>query len=150
MPMNDINDFTRFIDIKESDDCLYWNGRLSYNGYGLFCYNRGIVRAHRYIYEYCVGEIPKGLDIDHLCRNRNCVNPLHMEPVTRRENLMRGNTLAKDNSLKTHCPKGHEYTPENIRAQSGGWRSCRLCSISLRREHRRVARLATDVLKVVQ
>ena len=90
MPRNDINDFIGKIEIKENDDCLYWKGRTTYNGYGLFNYDRAAVRAHRYIYEHCVGKIPDGLDIDHLCRNRSCVNPSHLEPVTRKENINRG------------------------------------------------------------
>ncbi len=63
--------------------------------------------VHRYVYELLVGPIPDGFDIDHLCRVRNCVNPEHLEAVTHRENMLRGDTLAAANAAKTHCPKGH-------------------------------------------
>jgi len=68
------------------------------------------------------------LEIDHLCRVRCCVNPDHLEAVTHRENILRGNTFAAVNAAKTHCPKGHEYTPENTRIHTGGRRQCIACS----------------------
>ena len=83
--------------------------------------------AHRMIYELLVGPIPDGLEIDHLCRNRGCVNPGHMEPVTHRENLMRGDTVAAANPAKTHCIRGHPYDDENT-YRYGSHRYCRACN----------------------
>lgn len=70
--------------------------------------------AHRAVYEILVGEIPEGLQLDHLCRNRDCVNPSHLEPVTIKQNLLRSNlTIASQNKSKTHCKNGHEFNSQN-------------------------------------
>jgi len=83
--------------------------------------------AHRISYELLKGDIPEGLDLDHLCRNRGCVNPDHLEPVTRKENLLRGNTIPAKHARKTHCPQGHEYTKGNTFISKSGSRHCRKC-----------------------
>ncbi len=85
--------------------------------------------AHRAVYEWLVGPIPDGLQIDHLCRNPGCINPSHMEPVTPRENVMRGDTIAAENAAKTHCKHGHEFTAENtyVWPKKPNSRSCRRC-----------------------
>lgn len=82
--------------------------------------------AHRVIYENLVGKIPKGMVIDHLCRNRSCLNPKHLEPVTSKINTMRGNGLAAINSRKTKCINGHEFSGENLRVVEGK-RYCKKC-----------------------
>lgn len=92
--------------------------------------------AHRAFYEHFRGPIPEGLTIDHLCRVRRCVNPDHLEPVTRGENSLRGEGPAAQNARKTHCPRGHEYTPENTRVTPQGTRACRACARERRREER--------------
>jgi hypothetical protein len=87
----------------------------------------GLGYAHRVAYVLSVGPIPKGLTIDHLCRNRGCVNPTHLEAVTQRENTLRSPiALAALNAAKTHCPKGHPYSGANVelRGRSRGCRSC--------------------------
>ena len=92
-----------------------------------------IVSAHRVVYEHFHGPIPVGLQLDHLCRVHNCVNPDHLEPVTSKENLHRGDTHAARNAAKTHCPKQHEYTPANTYVYQGK-RLCRECRRARYRE----------------
>ena len=120
--------------------CWLWTGFLNDRGYAAEYTIEGpqkykTHRAHRLVYEMHKGPIPEGLYIDHLCRNRSCVNPLHLEPVTMRENTMRGNgryNLARWRLARTHCRRGHEYTPENTRmakhSKTGAIaRKCRKC-----------------------
>jgi hypothetical protein len=83
--------------------------------------------AHRVSYELLVGPIPQGLQLDHLCRNRRCINPAHLEPVTSRENTMRGETVAAANASRDHCPSGHPYSDSNTIALGKGGRKCREC-----------------------
>jgi hypothetical protein len=99
-------------------------GSKSTLGYGGFRDAKSrMVPAHRWAYETIVGSIPEGLELDHLCRNPSCVNPGHLEPVPHRENLARG----IGNGSKTHCPKGHAYSPENTYTGPNGNRGCRTC-----------------------
>jgi hypothetical protein len=120
-------------------DCLLWTGSKTRNGYGVFGYAHGKkAMAHRFAYERLIEPIPDGLQLDHLCRNRACVNPHHLEPVTQKVNLLRGIGFAGVNARKTHCPRGHEYTPENTKSFSG-WRQCRACTNQLQNERRRHA-----------
>lgn len=110
--------------------CIEWTGALTSTGYGSFYAAPGeYIPAHRWAYTQSKGEIPKGMQLDHLCRNRSCVNPDHLEPVTVRENLLRGNTVTARNRAVTHCPAGHEYTPENTYVAPGspGNRHCKTC-----------------------
>ena len=111
----------------DRDGCWEWVGAKDGRGYADFYYNKAVGQAHRYAYETFVGDIPEGLALDHLCRVPLCVNPEHLEPVTWRENLMRGNTWTRRNAEKTHCVQGHEYTPENTYVCPKGWRRCRTC-----------------------
>lgn len=80
-------------------------------------------RTHRAVYKALVGHIPEGLVLDHLCRNRACINPGHLEPVTIRDNLLRGESFAAKNLAKVVCPRGHRYSHRDSR----GDRACRLC-----------------------
>lgn len=99
--------------VMGNNGCWQWIACKSVSGYGWF--NDGIknMRAHRYSYLVFKGDIPSNLVIDHICRNRLCVNPAHLRLVTTRENLLCGNTFAANNKLKTHCVKGHGFTEEN-------------------------------------
>lgn len=107
--------------------CWIWNGGQDGKGYGFFQYAGHHRRAHRVAYELLVGTIPDGLVLDHLCRVRNCVNPAHLEPVTSRENTLRGETLPALNLAKTHCVAGHEYATDTTYVNPEGHRICRIC-----------------------
>lgn len=110
--------------------CWEWTASKNRDGYGKFATGRGgWIGAHRAAYQLIVGPIPDGKELDHLCRNRGCVNPDHLEPVEHKVNVRRGalgQTTAARQRGKTHCPQGHEYTPENTRMCRTG-RSCRQC-----------------------
>ena len=107
--------------------CWLWTASQSGNGYGQFYYSGRIGKAHRFAYEALAEPIPAGLDLDHLCRIRHCVNPAHLEPVTRRENILRGETLPSANARKVACSKGHPYDEKNTRVTKRGYRRCRIC-----------------------
>lgn len=120
--------------VDKGAGCWRWRGAINVtSGYGVFQRGdgRGTVMAHRWAYESERGAIPAGLQIDHLCRTRRCVRPDHLEVVTQRENLMRGETVTARNAAKTHCPQGHEYTPDNTYDYTGRGagrgRSCKTC-----------------------
>lgn len=110
-------------------DCWVWTGAKA-RGYGRFSPVHGKTAfAHRWSYEHHIGPIPAGLVIDHLCRNRACVHPHHLEVVTQRENLLRGQTLTAANASRTHCPAGHPYSEENTgHYGSRKYRACRTCA----------------------
>jgi hypothetical protein len=128
--------------VDRSGSCWLWVGKQNNRGYGIFHADGRSLLAHRVAYELEVGPIPDGLTLDHVrskgCRNRHCVNPDHLEPVTQRENVLRGSGFAALNAAKTHCPRGHQYTPENTYANPhpDGGRICRTC----KRERDRLAR----------
>jgi hypothetical protein len=133
-----------WIKVEKTATCWLWTANHSGSGYGRFQIGRKQVQAHRLAYEWLIGPISPGLDLDHLCRVRRCVNPAHLEPVTRRVNLLRGETSPAANVLKTHCPVGHEYSPENTIFTGKGHRLCRLCrqvrDVSRRGPKRRMQR----------
>lgn len=123
--------------------CWTWTGRIKPNGYGVFKIGENNVYAHRYAYELFVGPIPAELVIDHLCRNRLCVRPDHLEPVTDRENILRGRGIGVRNSERTHCLHGHVFAEGNL-VPSKNYRSCLACQRRYSREwsRRRRERLA--------
>jgi hypothetical protein len=121
--------------------CWVWAGRQTVKGYGTISFFSSPYRAHRVAYELLVGPIPDGLVIDHLCRNRLCVNPDHLEPVTIKENVMRGVGLTARLASATHCVNGHEFTPENT-GINAGHRFCRECNRANSRARRAKDRAA--------
>jgi hypothetical protein len=116
--------------ISVTSDCWLWVGYRNADGYGITSHRNRTWKAHRLIYTMLVAPIPDGLTIDHLCRQRCCVNPAHMEPVPFATNSARGNTINARNGAKTHCPQGHEYTEANTYIEVRGTtrkRNCRTC-----------------------
>lgn len=119
--------------------CWEWHGARDKYGYGQAWWNGGRVKAHRLVYELLVADIADGLQIDHLCRNRCCVNPQHLEPVTRRVNIQRGESPAGQHSRATHCPQGHPYHGDNLYVRpSNNGRECRTCRRAKTAGRRRV------------
>jgi hypothetical protein len=135
------------ISVDAETGCWLWTATKSIGGYGRF-YEGGshgrTLSAHRAAYELLVGPIPEGMTLDHVrergCVHRHCVNPKHLEPVTLRENLMRGDTPAAINAAKTKCIHGHDFTVENTYVYADGRRTCRTCIRDRSRERMREAR----------
>jgi len=121
--------FWQKVEVRGPVECWRWRGALA-GGYGQIGAGgtHGLVMlAHRYAYEQAHGAIPEGLSLDHVCRNTWCVNPAHLEAVTHRENVLRGIGPTAANARKTHCRRGHPFTPENTRISVSGSRICRAC-----------------------
>ncbi len=115
----------------DDSGCLLWTGCHGGEGYGWLRIGGAAGRAHpahRLSFEHYVGPIEDDMVLDHLCRNRLCVNWLHLEPVTRGENVLRGEGFASENIAKTHCPAGHAYQEHAYVNPNTGWRSCRICT----------------------
>lgn len=118
-------------DLGYSTPCWISNRSPQPNGYTKIGINNRTMLTHRVAYEAWHGPIPAGLVIDHLCRNRKCCNPDHLEPVTTRENLLRGETLTASEAMQTHCIHGHALAGENIyvRPDKPNSRLCRACRV---------------------
>ena len=127
------------------DDCWLWTGTMHPWGYGSFASGRRSAagnhipdKAHRFAYEHYRGPIPPGLYIDHLCNNRRCVNPAHLEAVTNAENLARGYRRR----MPLACRNGHPWTPENTARRGKAGRSCRRCHADEQNARYHAARMA--------
>lgn len=107
--------------------CWLWIAYTQPGGYGQFFYDGRMGLAHRWSYEHYVGPIPEGLTLDHLCRHPSCVNPEHLEPVTMRENVLRGNGVCAKQARQTHCKRGHEFDSANTHVRLRGTSLIRVC-----------------------
>jgi hypothetical protein len=141
MPKSKLTDTERFLSyVNKTDTCWLWTRSINIQtGYGQFSHHSRLVSAHRYSYELVKGEIPKGLELDHLCRIRHCVNPSHLEAVTRSVNMLRAMPYRKIKELSTHCPHGHPFDETNtlykktrnrtVGGEQYTYRVCRKCRV---------------------
>lgn len=127
------------ISVDANTGCWQWLGSINGSGYAVVKLRGVQHNAHRLIYEIFMGHVPKELHVDHLCRNRGCVNPEHMDPVYPRVNIMRGEGPAAYNARKTHCKRGHPLSGENLVVDRiTGKRACRTCKrATTQRYHQR-------------
>ena len=141
---------TRYIP-EPNTGCWLWALSTSWGGYGSVKWGGRTRQAHRVAYEELRGPIPEGLTIDHLCRVRSCVNPAHMEPVTRGVNVLRGIGISSHCAHKTHCKHGHQLGGENVRPLKGKpahWRTCLACRMAYvqkEKDRRRAKRSANKI-----
>ncbi len=137
-PMKKLTPLDRFVakTKKISNGCIIWMASPC-EIYGRFWDKDRWGLAHRFSFESFIGPIPDGLTLDHLCRNPRCVNPLHLEPVTNRVNILRGTSFVAIHARKTHCIRGHALTEDNVYHARNGGRYCRKCR-PVRRAERKV------------
>lgn len=126
-----------FAKVHITDQCWHWRGSQNGRGYGQIAVDGRPYKVHRLIYEKTVAALSPDLEIDHLCRNKLCVRPSHLEAVSKREHRLRESVFVIANGVKTHCPSGHAYDVANTRITSQGTRICRAC-------HRATAHAARD------
>jgi len=110
--------------VDKSNDCWQWVASTDRSGYGLFWHESRMKYAHRVYWELTVGPIPNGMELDHLCMNKGCVNPAHLEPVSHAINVRRAKAVT------TACPQGHPYNGDNLRITKRGHRRCRACHLT--------------------
>lgn len=123
---------------KRRNGCWEWQGYINpKTGYGRFSLNDICIHAHRASYIFHVGDIADDLVVDHICRNKRCVNPVHLRAVTVRENTMYGNAPSSSNARKTHCIRGHELSGRNLYVLKRGERVCRKCNLMRTRKYQK-------------
>lgn len=123
--------------IDPDTGCLLWTGYISEDGYGIVHTGGKVRKVHRVAWELANGPIPSGLQLDHLCRVRNCANVDHLEPVTQRVNVMRGQGIAPKRAAQTECIHGHPFTEANTIRDDRGNRRCKTCARRRGREYMR-------------
>lgn len=133
MENSDIKRLLRMTDIPH-DECWNWKGSKNPQGYGRLRLKGKSMQAIRLMYEFMVESIPSGLQMDHLCRNRACVNPWHLEAVTQKVNILRGVSPCAYNAKKTHCKYGHPFVPSNTKIYKKGEKFGRKC-LTCARKH---------------
>src|SRR5262245_5795537 len=128
---------------RQENGCLFWTGCRTKLGYGRFnvCDPARVGLAYRWWWEQANGLVPEGLELDHLCRNPPCVEPTHLEAVTHKTNLLRGEGVSAKHARKTHCDFGHLYDESNTYRRKNGSRECRVCQ--KRRNDKKEKRLRT-------
>ena len=146
---DDLRRFHSKVIVDDVTGCAIWIAGRATGGYGRFHHNGRTHNAHRWLYHHTVGEIPDDLVVDHLCRNRTCVEPSHMRVVTNAENTLAAGSLSfcRANMDKTHCRRGHEFSDENTATTPRGHRACRECR---RIDARHFMRLLRDRRKAEQ
>ncbi len=133
--MNKLSD--RFWDkVDKTSNCWVWKAYKNPLGYGTFRVGKTKRFSHRLAYEEIVAPVPDRLVLDHLCRNTSCCNPAHLEPVTSRENILRGVGYCAQQARKTHCVHGHLLQGKNLRVRQDGSRICRACAAERMRRYR--------------
>jgi hypothetical protein len=131
----------------QPNECWLWSEAINRDGYGRVRFEGKVQLAHRLFYEFLVGPIPEGMELDHTChtpecvgrggcQHRRCANPAHLRPVVPAENKARRAVSGPERNASTHCRNGHEFTPENT-AYSRGYRVCRACRNASKRRYRR-------------
>lgn len=129
---------------EPNSGCWIWLGSIGSHGYGNIGVTSGTTIVHRILYENKYGKVPVGLELDHLCRMRCCVNPDHLEPVTRRENILRGDAPSAKQAMQTHCKYGHPFNEENTYFYKTKWgvaRKCRACTKQRQSSEQRKAQM---------
>jgi hypothetical protein len=127
--------------------CWHWGGTIHHTGYGSYWYGYRSVLPHRYIYEVIHGPLPPVMKVDHICRNKSCVNPAHLDAVTQRENIIRGMAPASVNAAKTHCIHGHPFAGDNLIVRCYGSHPRRCCLECTREIGRRSSKKRRDLQK---
>lgn len=132
--------FFQKIDLVDANGCWIWGSAKSGKGWPVY----QSTSAYRFVYEWFVADIPEGHDVDHLCANRQCVNPAHLEAVSRRENVRR---MVQRRGWDVACKRGHPRTPENTWRNGNGATCCKACISASQRSRRQIAAITRKGLK---